>query len=207
MKYLFFCLAILYSAFSYSQKLELINVDNVKNISLGQGVQLELMIKIDDFQVDTSKCELVSNPKLTSKFIVIPKDTGRHKIGPIICGDLVSNTIVIDVVPVTIDSDVYIIMPDSAKVGDRVKLLVTNVSKSEGYTIKNLEMKSSHNYKVIGKSFSMSVTTKGGTQVKKETLTITIEILKIGEILINTDSFSGVNKGFTLQEKTLVIDQ
>lgn len=206
MKHFIFYIAILYSTFAHSQKLELVNVDNVKNLPLGQGLQIELKLTIDKVKIDTSRCELVSAPSLTSKFIVIPKETGRHKIGPIISGKLISNSIVINVVPIVIDSEVYITMPDSSMVGEEVQLIVTNISKSEGYTIKDLKLKPSDSYIIISESFSMSISTKEGKEVKKERLTFVIKPLIAGIILIDKNSFATQNiKGFELEAKHLKV--
>lgn len=206
MRYLLVCAVFLYSTFASSQVLELVNVDNVKNLPLGHGIKLELRLKIDDFQVDRTKCEFVSEPNLSSKFIVIPKDTGRHKIGPIASGTLVSNAIFINVVPVELDSEVYITMPDSSIVDDEVKLTIMNNSKKEGYTIKDLKLKSSDNYAVISDSFSMSISSKEGQQIKKETVTFVIKPLITGVILIDKNSFDSQGiKEFTLKERSLKV--
>lgn len=191
----------------YSQKLELINVDNIKKLPLGQGLQLELRLNIDEVQVESkSKYELVSESYLQSKFMIIPKDTGQYKIGPIISGNLVSNSLIINVIPLTIDSSLYITMPDSASLGDELKLTVTNISKSGSYTIKDLKMKPSPEYNILGESFSMTVSQKGDEMFKKETLTVTIKPLVAGEISIDENSFNAQGiKGFLLKRHTLIV--
>jgi hypothetical protein len=97
MKYLIFILFVMVSTLLQAQKLELINSDSVSNLPLGQGIELELRLKIDEFSLDKSKYELIAQPRLTSKFILIPRETGLHKIGPFKSGNLVSN----DLLPLT----------------------------------------------------------------------------------------------------------
>lgn len=204
MRYLAFCLIMLISILSNAQKLELINIDNVSNLPLGQGIELELRLKIDEFQIDESRYELISEPKLTNKFIVIPKDTGRHKIGPIKSGTLVSNEIIFNVVPAEKDTNIFITMPDSSKVGEQVKLTITSISNSEDYTIKDLKMKPSSDYDIVEQSFSMSISTKGREHIKKETVTVVIQALKEGKILIDGNSFTNdTSKYQSIEGKTL----
>lgn len=204
MRHLPFYLIMLISTLSNAQKLELINIDNVSNLPLGQGIELELRLKIDEFQIDESRYELISEPKLTNKFILIPKDTGRHKIGPIKCGTLFSNQIIFNVVPPIKDTKIFIEMPDSSKVGELVKLTITNTSVSEDYRIKDLKLIHSSNYYIVEQSFSMSISTKGSEQLKKETVTVVIKVLKEGKIVFDENSFT-FNKGerLSIEGKTL----
>jgi len=190
MKYLIFSLITLIPIFSQAQKLELVNTDNVSNLPLGQGIELELRLKIDEFHIDESKYKLISEPKLTSKFIVIPNDTGRHTIGPFKSGTLVSNEIVFNVVPAKKDTNIFITMPDTSKVGHQVKITITSISNSEDYSIKDLKMKPSSDYDIVGQSFSMSISTKGGDHIKKETVTVVIQASREGEILIDGNCFT-----------------
>lgn len=209
MRNLLFCFIVLYASSSWAQKLELINVDNVTNLPLGQGIELELRLKIDEIKVEgNSNYEIVTEPNLISKFILIPNDTGQYQIGPIICGYLVSNSIVIKVTAVANDLDVYLTMQDSAVVGSEVKLVVTNVSKTEGCSIKDLTMKTTDDYEVVSESYSRSVSIKNDEQFKKETLTVVIRPLTVGNIFIGSSNFNAQTiKGFSLSGKSLEVIQ
>lgn len=205
MKYLAF-LIVLCPAFVYSQKLQLINVDNVKNLPLGQGLQLELRLAVDEFKINRTTCEVMTEPKLENKFIIIPKSEGPLTIGPIRAGNLISNTITINVVASVMNSNIFITAPDSSIVGDEIKLVLTNLSASDAYTIKDLKMKPAKEYEIVGESFSMSASESKGEKMKKETLVILIKPLIEGDLVIDQNSFSSENiKKIALEGKTLKV--
>jgi hypothetical protein len=95
-------------------------------------------------------------------------------------------------------------MPDSSKVGEYVKLTITSLSYSEDYIIKDLKMNPSQDYTIVEQSFSMSLSTKGNEQIKKETVTIEIKVLKEGALLIDGKCFTDKkNEHFSIKGKIL----
>ncbi len=204
MKYIVLTVLLCYYSVSYSQQLELINIDNVNNIPLGQGVEFRLRIKLDKIEIDTSSYEFLSDIKLENKFIVIPKKIGINKIGPFTSGKLISNSIELNVVPLLINSPVFISSPDSVLINQKVKIVLTNTAKNNDYSIKNFKMKSTSQYNVVEQSYSMSISESDKELTKKETLLITIIPLELGDITITKKSFEiGNIKEIEMKEKTV----
>lgn len=178
------------SIYSFAQKLELINIDNINEISLGQGIAFELKINLNEIQINNPNYELIPEPILSSKFIFIPADTGQYTIGPFRIGNIESNHVFVNVVQISELKKININVPDSTKLGAQVKMLITSISSSKQYILKNLSLKTSDAYKVIEESFSMTIINEGEELLKKETLTIIFIPLREGKIIFNAHSFN-----------------
>ncbi len=188
----------------FSQRLELSLVDNTRRVYVGEEVQMEIRLKINKLELDTSKYDLKLEPELIRKFSIITKTTGIQKIGPVISGDLFSNTIEINVFPLP-DNPLQISIPESAFKNQEVKIVLMNTSNDK-YSIDQFALKPSALYDIIKRSFSTSTSTVNGKVVKKEILTITIKPKESGKLNINASSFeTGKVKNILFEGKEITI--
>ena len=207
MKYLILIISVCLVNIVYSQELELININKTNKISLGEGVELELRMKLDEFDFNKSELEIMSQKELVNKIVVIHKEIGVHKIGPFSVGKFVSNTLQIEVVPLKMKGDTYLEAMDSCQVNQEIKLTLVNKSKEDNYSIKDFKLKESSKYDIKSHSYSVTVSKKDGETIKKESLLITIIPKQIGTLKISSSSFDVGNiDGFRFDEKIITVE-
>jgi hypothetical protein len=165
-------------AFSQSQDLTI--VSRSTEIFLGDGIEIEINLKWDSVGFDNNMMDSFSETSLKGKLIFIPKEIGSHSIGPIYIGSMISNVIVIKVLPINDMKTTYLKSMDSCMVNGELELILSNKMSKNVSSIKDYNLKESQEYDIIGKSYSLIVSVVGDEEMKSEKIIFIIRPRNIG---------------------------